>query len=336
MTNEEKAKAYDKAVEIGKSKIKNNKDHVLYEDDIIEIFPELKESEDERIRKGLIDFLKSPFVNKNITDEKVTPWIAWLEKQGEQNTNEIHPIFRVGDYIKNKKTSDKVLIEQLDIATKAYCYVSYDGGAEIHSDFSFSKQDEWILIGQNIVEQKPTWSEEDEPQKELAEAYLAMFDKKFPILPTLKGKKLADYKNFLNKCQQIFGLKYWGIRPLQAKLFEKLSLLWATWGAEHLKGLGQTNEDIDNKNLAWSEEDERMFTLCASSVKTRYNDGLLTYNEYEQASLWLKSIKERYTWKPSEEQIKALEDSIEFLGCTKKVREYLKSLYQDLKRLREE
>ena len=44
---EEKAKAYDKAIERAKSKIKNDKDHVLYEDDIIEIFPELKESEDE-------------------------------------------------------------------------------------------------------------------------------------------------------------------------------------------------------------------------------------------------------------------------------------------------
>jgi len=46
--------------------------------------PELKESGDKEIRKGLIDFLKSPFINENITDEKVSPWIAWLEKQGEQ------------------------------------------------------------------------------------------------------------------------------------------------------------------------------------------------------------------------------------------------------------
>lgn len=46
-----------------------------------EIFSEYEENEDEKIRKGLIDFLKSPFVNENITDEKVTPWIAWLEKQ---------------------------------------------------------------------------------------------------------------------------------------------------------------------------------------------------------------------------------------------------------------
>ena len=48
---------------------------------IDEVFPELAGSEDERIRENLIDFLKSPFVNENITDEKVTPWIAWLEKK---------------------------------------------------------------------------------------------------------------------------------------------------------------------------------------------------------------------------------------------------------------
>ena len=48
------------------------------------IFPELAESEDEKIRKSLISFLKSPFVNENIADEKVDPWIAWLEKQGKR------------------------------------------------------------------------------------------------------------------------------------------------------------------------------------------------------------------------------------------------------------
>lgn len=90
---------------------------------------------------------------------------------------------------------------------------------------------------------------------------------------------------------------------------------------------------IEQKST-WSEEDERMFTLCASSVQTRYNDGLLSYNEYEQASFWLKSLKERHTWKPSAEQMHAIRDSIEFLGCTKKVREDLKSLYEDLKKLK--
>ena len=80
---EDKAKRYDEAIERAKSKIKNDKDHVLYEYDILDIFPELKESEDEKKRKEIISFLKSPFVNENITDEKVAPWIEWLEKQGD-------------------------------------------------------------------------------------------------------------------------------------------------------------------------------------------------------------------------------------------------------------
>ena len=52
------------------------------------IFPELKESEDERIRKELTDYIKSKFENscsptpsKNILGN----WIAWLEKQGEHH-----------------------------------------------------------------------------------------------------------------------------------------------------------------------------------------------------------------------------------------------------------
>lgn len=86
-------------------------------------------------------------------------------------------------------------------------------------------------------------AEEDSSEKGLAECYLSKFDEKFPILPTLKGKQLADYKNFLNTCQQVFGLKEWGIHPTQAKLFAKLTLLWASWGAEHLQGIGAIDGD---------------------------------------------------------------------------------------------
>ena len=85
---EEKAKRYDKAIEIAKSKIKNDKDHVLYEGDVIDIFPELKESEDEVIRKAIIEHFagshSSMFPYRGFTKEQI---LAWLEKQGEQNTN---------------------------------------------------------------------------------------------------------------------------------------------------------------------------------------------------------------------------------------------------------
>ena len=82
MTQEEKAKAYDEAIKVAKSKIKNDKDHILYEDDIIKIFPELKESDDERIRKELIRFVKGYFPNE--TSEQRKAYLAWLEKQGEK------------------------------------------------------------------------------------------------------------------------------------------------------------------------------------------------------------------------------------------------------------
>ena len=50
----------------------------------------------------------------------------------------------------------------------------------------------------------------------------------------------------------------------------------------------------------------------------------------------LKSLKERCTWKPSDEQMDAVKDAIDYLGCnTKKVREYLMSLYEQLKKLKE-
>ena len=39
--------------------------------------------EDERIREELVNFLQSPFIKENLTDEKVAPWIAYLEKQKE-------------------------------------------------------------------------------------------------------------------------------------------------------------------------------------------------------------------------------------------------------------
>lgn len=78
-------------------------------------FPELKESEDERIRKALISILKSDFEkDTEIYGISVGDIIAWLEKQGEKhgksaleaikeekadNANKIEPKFKVGQWI---------------------------------------------------------------------------------------------------------------------------------------------------------------------------------------------------------------------------------------------
>ena len=75
MIEKEKAKAYDEA--IGRAK-------KLYSNRIAEeIFPELKESEDEKIRKEIISILRNAYwtSNKNRFNELV----AWLEKQRDKD-----------------------------------------------------------------------------------------------------------------------------------------------------------------------------------------------------------------------------------------------------------
>lgn len=84
---EEKAKRYDEAIKIARSKIRNDKNHVLYEKDIIDILSELKESEDERIRKELIQYLKDNPTNLPGGQYCRDDFFRWLEKQGEQKSN---------------------------------------------------------------------------------------------------------------------------------------------------------------------------------------------------------------------------------------------------------
>ena len=53
------------------------------------IFPKIAESEDERIRKELIDLIYKVYANTNyITCEKHEEFLAWLEKQGKSKTSD--------------------------------------------------------------------------------------------------------------------------------------------------------------------------------------------------------------------------------------------------------
>ena len=76
MTQEEKARAYDEAIKRAKDL---NADNMLSDDAIDEIFPELRESEDERIRKRIYGLI---YHNDALLDKEEL--LAWLEKQKEQ------------------------------------------------------------------------------------------------------------------------------------------------------------------------------------------------------------------------------------------------------------
>ena len=90
MTQEQKAKAYDKAIEKIKYVMEHGVSPVLNKEDLQDIFPELAESDDDRIRKELLESFKYQQRESRTDKEwlngiKLSEVVAWLEKQGEQN-----------------------------------------------------------------------------------------------------------------------------------------------------------------------------------------------------------------------------------------------------------
>lgn len=109
-----------------------------------DIFPELKESEDEKIRKELIGFLKdneASFDIKSPVCQKICKYIVWLEKQKPVEWSE-------EDYTKLKST----------IALLEHPAVISDNGEIVE------KTIDWL---KSLKPQpKQEWSEEDEEMKE--------------------------------------------------------------------------------------------------------------------------------------------------------------------------
>lgn len=122
-------------------------------------------------------------------------------------------------------------------------------------------------------------------------------------------------------------------------LFQKMEESGYKWDAEkkELKLLITNGGDFESETCepkpAWSEKDESHLTHCVRLVN---NAEGCSISEQENAIVWLKSLKQRHVWKPSEEQMEALKTSfLYWKGVTKEVphTERLESLYEQLKQL---
>ena len=131
--------------------------------EIENIFPELKESEDERMRKALIRFFQW-FPYDRLNDENLKPKeaIAWLEKQGEQKP-------KWGD-------DDEQYLLVCKNALRKY-QVSDKWDADIIS--------KWLEDKLKQGEQKPKWTEEDEERLQ-------------SCISTLQGKGLMGGVDTIN------------------------------------------------------------------------------------------------------------------------------------------
>ena len=376
-------------------------------------FPELAESEDERVRKELIVWLKNS-EGQTLPIDRYNAALAWLEKQGEQKS-----IWHNEDE-EPKRGSLILLIMQSGTPIVAKI---------IEPNHTFNHGERWAYIDDLLEKQAEVESDNDDievEEKGIKEAFNKIEDEKqgehkstdkvepkfnvgvwivnnvskdvfliksitdgyyngyytledtegnisFPCLPpdesafrlwTLKDAKDGDALvngsnififHFINGTRlmgychvniddgrfyddigknECFCLINGVVNPATKEQREQLEKAMADAGYAFDFDKKKLKK-IEQKPAEWSEEDEvkiNRIVACLENLNVADNDILLKDVD------WLKSLKTRYTWKPSDEQMEALDDAVRLYKSTHFDSQHYKieSLYEDLKKLKGE
>ena len=332
---EEKAKCYDEAVEKLR-RLHDNYDTVSTLIDIKEelenIFPELKESEDERIRKSIIGFLITisslkdgkTISNEDFDSKAILEWVAWLEKQKDMEAKLIisdegyNKAFKDGveDVLTNlhkyglEKQGEHKLAEDIERKYDPCYNMSFEEAQEYISNrgFDIPWTDCNVFVDFRYVTQtvanilrwaddnprhKPEWSEKDE-------------DTLHCIIDAIDSLDIRTNTNGEHEdhTEEIYWLK-------------------------SLKDRVQPKQER-------SEEDEKMLNNIIKDLVHPWNEYIP--DRIEDEIKWLKnrlkSLKPQNRWKPSDEQMADLWNMV--CECRPADQQLLQDLYFGLKTLRGE
>lgn len=325
LTIEQKARAYDQAIERANELLYvSDKDSLQYKT-IESIFPELKESEDQKIKKSFVRLIKS-FHDVNFpTPENFTrkDMLDWLEKQGEQKPIEIIPKFNVGDWI-----TDGDIVGQVISVNEEYYHYICNGFEQplyilnAHKYHIWTIQDakpgdvlsyrdgQWIFIYKGIVTEDTF-----KYYALLSEKGITVNDAAFSLLSSCITPATKEQRDTLMKAMADAGYA-WDTKNKQ--LIEQES----TWN-EKIKGLNELetyilslvpNRSLDaikvdaksiryiinkEQNSAWSEEDEDAIGMAIIALEDMYdpespNDTYAGYTmPFNRAALRLRYLKDR-------------------------------------------
>lgn len=307
------------------------------------IFPELAESEDERMRKHIIDIVKDNAKSKSIPCDAE---IAYLEKLKElpfvkdvipgypglyfYDGERMH--FQGNPAMKEKQKEQKPYEPKNWPADK-------DNLTQEQKPAEWSEEDE-KRVKQLIYDTEHIRAEYEKRKKELGESFndelIKDCDEQITWLKSLNLKKRnedvaklysnewseEDEKTINNACCWI--AEYAGY--LMDKNYSKASMLMSLTGK--LKSLRP------QLKKEWSEKDETCLEdalWCVMKTRHFVAKDACDLDACRCAEKWLKSL--RPSWKPSEEQMEALKEA---LKTYKGFEEYdaMKSLYEQLKQLK--
>ena len=141
MTQGEKAKAYDEALKRAKEAAEKG---MVSHNFVSDIFPELNESEDEKIMKDIVEAVE---LHKDFTQERKEHIYAWLEKQDEKTSDKAEPKFKVGDWVVQENIGVYKVIE---ICKSWYEVIDFE-----NNHYSISFDNEHMCYLWTIKDAKP-------------------------------------------------------------------------------------------------------------------------------------------------------------------------------------
>ena len=246
---------------------------------IFRLFPELAESEDEKVRKAIIHFIShTPTVPKGIIGKETM--IAWLEKQGEKKPEENKG--NIGEISPNWREEDEKEMAAIE-------HHLNNCGASITSILWLKSLKDRVGCEANCTTTKE-WNEEDE-------------------------HRIKDTVYFLDTAKK----HYASTEELDACI---------DW-LKSFKGRVQPKQE-------WNEEDSiRLQRIIDFLWYNRKGDTDTIYQQ-ERDIDWLKSLRPQNRWKPSDEQMEALDWQVENTSVSSWQYKATKELLEDLKKLKEE
>jgi len=330
------------------------------------IFPELKESEDEKIKREIVKFLKE---NKDFPED----WIAWLEKQSEQKSaDKVEPKFHEGEWLcENEQNNYARFIQILEIVN-VQGKKRYRISRDIHNDED--------IVEFDFVEK---YYHKFGIQDAKAGDVLCYEDEIFMLKNYVLFHKIVyhccyDNKNFIP--HSIYSLTkddFNNVHPATKEqcdlLFRKMKEVGYEWDADkkELKKIEQNitlsdeNENIFEEackiinsygNIITEQNEANKAYKIADKLKSLKPQPKQEWSEYDEKMLnelitimeggkvvsgtllseyayWLKSLKPQSHWKPTKEQLSVLYWVITNIQLEEEDEETLQALYKLLKKL---
>ena len=172
------------------------------------------------------------------------------------------------------------------------------------------------------IEEIISWLEKQGEQNLANSAKTCKVEPKFKVGDCIYDKRDSYNRNVIREVGEDYYINAFG---------QKMDMTYTNANFEFIEHL--EDDHINNKSDAWSEKDEKMLNDAIGAVGAA---DYYTYDDKQEIENWLKHLKERYTWKPSDEQMEYLAKAITVLGneCYDKISAILYELRTDLKKLK--